>query len=188
MPDLPPDAAVRPTTPGALVRVRYTKWDGSPHWEYDGLWLGTDEHGDWVGFPAGTHYERPGWAFDSTWHTVGLFPAAGWTPAFNHEHPKGTRTYVDLTTVPEWRADAPAPTITMVDLDLDVIEPAARPVYVDDEDEFAEHETRFGYPPELVARVRADADAVLAAVVRREAPFDGPTAERWLARLAALVG
>lgn len=188
MPEPQTQVAARPSTPGDAVRVRYTKWDGSRHWEYDGVWLGADDHGDWIGFPSGTHYERPGLAFDSTWHTVGLFPAAGWTPAFNLDHPKGTRVYVDLTSVPEWRADAPVPTISMVDLDLDVIEPADRPVYVDDEDEFAEHEARFGYPPELVARVRADADAVLDAVVRHEAPFDGPTAERWLGRLVELVG
>ena len=37
-----------------------TKWGRRPHWHYDGLYLGADEHGDWLAFPVGTHYRRPG--------------------------------------------------------------------------------------------------------------------------------
>ncbi|HEY9365329.1 MAG TPA: hypothetical protein VIP55_01730, partial [Agromyces sp.] len=53
--------------PGALVRVRATKWLGQPHWAFDGVWLGADAHGDWVGFPAGTPFARPGHGFTATW-------------------------------------------------------------------------------------------------------------------------
>ena len=31
-----------------------TKWGDRPHWEFDGVLLGSDEHGDWIGIPAGT--------------------------------------------------------------------------------------------------------------------------------------
>ncbi|KRC62193.1 hypothetical protein ASE14_13830 [Agromyces sp. Root81] len=176
-----------PRAPGALVRVRATKWGGRPHWEFDGRWLGADAHGDWVGFPAGTRFARPGHAFTATWDSVSLFPRSGWAAAFNEHHPRGLGVYVDLATVPEWRADASGSTVwtvSYVDLDLDVVEREGAPAFIDDEDEFAEHAVEFGYPPELVARVRADADAVLRAVQRREAPFDGATAAGWLARLA----
>lgn len=184
--------------PGELVRVRATKWLGQAHWEFDGRWLGADEHGDWVGFPAGTRFARPGHGFTATWDSVSLFPRAGWAAGFNAEHPRGLGIYVDLATVPEWRADASVPagpagpvgstassswTVSYVDLDLDVVERAGSPAFIDDEDEFAEHAVEYGYPTELMARVRADAGDVLRAVQRREAPFDGATAARWLGRL-----
>ena len=47
-------------TPGDPIRVELTKWGDRPHWEFDGLYLGSDEHGDWIGFPAGTLMTRPG--------------------------------------------------------------------------------------------------------------------------------
>lgn len=165
------------------MRVRASKWDGSPHWEFDGLWLGADEHGDWLGFPAGTPFARPGHAFTASWRSVSLFPRAGWAAGFNAQHPRGLGVYVDLSTVPEWRADASGCTVSYVDLDLDVVERAGQPAFIDDEDEFTEHSVSLGYPAELVARVRADAEAVLEAVRRREAPFDGATAAGWLGRL-----
>lgn len=178
----------RPTAPGAPVRVRATKWGGRPHWEFDGVWLGADEHGNWVGFPVGTSFARPGDAFTASWRSVSLFPPSGWAAAFNAGHPRGLATYVDLATPPEWRGDATGATVSYVDLDLDVVARDGALAFIDDEDEFAEHAIAFGYPDELVARVRADAEAVLDAVRRRAAPFDGATAEHWLARLAALGG
>lgn len=174
--------------PGDRVRVRSTKWDGSPHWAFDGVWLGADAHGDWVGFPPCTRFERPGHAFVADWPSVTLVPRAGWLPAFNQGHPRGLGVYVDLSTEPEWRADASGTTVSYVDLDLDVVEREGAPAFVDDEDEFAEHAVRFGYPAELVARVRADAEALLEAVRRREPPFDGATAAGWIDRLADLAG
>ena len=44
--------------PGTLVHVRATKWDRLPHWRFDGIWLGADVHGAWLGFPRGTRYDR----------------------------------------------------------------------------------------------------------------------------------
>ncbi|MFF2370558.1 DUF402 domain-containing protein [Agromyces sp. NPDC058110] len=182
----PARPSLRSPLPGTPVRVRAKKWGGRPHWEFDGLWLGADEHGDWVGFPPGTSFARPGNAFDSSWPSISLFPEKGWVAVFHTRHPRGLGTYVDLATQPEWRTDAMGATVSYVDLDLDVVEREGAAAFIDDEDEFAEHSVRFGYPAELVERVRADADAVLAAVLRHEPPFDGATAATWFARLAAL--
>jgi protein associated with RNAse G/E len=110
-------------------------------------------------------------------------------------------SYSDLTTVPQWRR-APARflaprsrarfEVTAVDLDLDVIafeagtaDPRGR-YFIDDEDEFAEHSVRYGYPLSVVATVRADADALLAAVSAGEPPYDEATAKRWFAVLDGL--
>ena len=32
--------------PGTPIVFRWRKWDGSPHWEHDGVYLGSDEWGD----------------------------------------------------------------------------------------------------------------------------------------------
>ena len=70
-----------------------------------------------------------------------------------------------------------------VDLDLDVVRGPTGRVWVDDEDEFADHRVRFGYPEE-VARLR---DGLLRPGARgrrrRPAPYDG-CARAWLAQPA----
>lgn len=170
------------------MRVRATKWDRLPHWQFDGIWLGADAHGEWLGFPRGTRYDRPGHGFTAEFDSVTLFPRSGWAPSFVVGHPRGVVTYVDLATVPEWRSDASGWTVSYVDLDLDVVEREGEAAFLDDEDEFAENSARFAYPAEVVSRVRADATAVLGAVTRHEAPFDEATRARWLARMRELVG
>lgn len=178
--------APRPA-PGTPVRLRYTKFDGSPHWVTGSVYLGEDEHGAWLGQPTGTHSERPGAAYDAVHDTVVLVPEAGWVASFNAWHAKGTRIYVDLTSTPRWTQEADGWSADAVDLDLDVLDSGIRPVpFIDDEDEFADHQVRYGYPAELVAQVRADADALLDQVTDHKAPFDGATADRWFAVLRAL--
>ena len=54
-----------------------TKWGDRPHWEYDAVFLGSDEHGDWLGCPRGTFYSRPGMEFVATFAGVVLVPAGG---------------------------------------------------------------------------------------------------------------
>ena len=159
-----------------------TKWGGRPHWEYDGVWLGADGFGQWVGFPVGTHYRRPGMDFVGTFDGVMLVPAGGAAhlAAFNDSRAKAA-VYVDMTTVPVWDGTV----IRAVDLDLDVVRLQDGTVYLDDEDEFAEHRVAFGYPADVVALVERTAVEVLAAVRRREAPYDG-AADVWLERLVSL--
>lgn len=185
-----------PTEPGTPVRMRFRKWDGTPHWVFDSTYLGSDEHGAWLGYPARTLHARPGLRFRAKAPGVVLIGGFGWIPSFNGR-PHQTAVYVDLATVPQWRYDgaragrAPAWEATSADMDLDVIAVRDAPrkgaqFFIDDEDEFAEHTVRYGYPADVVARVRADADALLTAVRAGEPPYDGATAKRWLAALDAL--
>ncbi|MCD6640764.1 MAG: DUF402 domain-containing protein [Nocardioides sp.] len=172
-----------PFTP---VRCHMSKWGDRPHWRFEGTYLGEDDHGRWIGFPAGTHNARPGFAFDSEVDCVTLVPHDGWFLATFHAPGIWCDLYVDMATPAVWRGDL----LTSTDLDLDVIRMAPTPpvasplapqnakapwgeVFVDDEDEFAEHTTLFGYPPEVVTAARNSADAVLAAARDRTPPFDG---------------
>ena len=152
-----------------------TKWGERPHWVYDGTYLGADEHGDWIGFPEGSRFTRPGAEYVAPYDQVGLVPPdQGWVAAF---HSPGGKVwvYVDITTVPVWDG----PVVRAVDLDLDVVRGVTGRVWVDDEDEFAQR--RDGYPDTVVAEALRTCAEVEAMVRDRVAPFD--SAERWLSQV-----
>lgn len=172
-----------PHHPGAPVRVEMTKWGDAPHWRFTGTYLGADEHGDWVGFPARTHNARPGFEFDSEVDSVTLVPRDGWFLATFHQPGIWCDLYVDISSPPVWDGDV----LRAVDLDLDVIrltDPSGE-VFVDDEDEFVTHQVALGYPAEVVSNARQSCDHVLAAVLAGEAPYDG-SHRRWLELVPSL--
>jgi hypothetical protein len=172
-----------PPLPGDPVRVVMTKWVDRPHWEFDCWFLGSDEHGDWLGIPAGTPMARPGATYVAPTPQVGLVPPPGpdaergWLATF-HAEGGPVRVYVDVTTPPAWDG----PVLRAVDLDLDVVRGNTGRVWVDDEDEFADHRVRYEYPDALVAAATASCDRVHAAVAAGTAPYDG-SAARWLTRV-----
>ena len=168
------------------VHVVYRKYDGSLHWNYEASYLGEDEHGVWVGARTGTAVNR---GLTSTGPVeashVLLFPRdAWWTGCFNAV-PHRTEIYCDITTVPRW-LDAEDPSghreVTMVDLDLDVRLRRTGEVQLLDEDEFATHQVRYGYPPEVIANAQASADWLFGAISQRVEPF-GQAYRSWLAEV-----
>lgn len=165
----------------------FRKWGGRPHWEYDAVRLGEDEHGTWIGATAGTALARPGAAFTAPRHFVTLVPrdqpfvASFYDPGWAEVLDTGVDVYVDITTVPQWEGSV----VSMVDLDLDVVRGRTGRVWVDDEDEFADHRVRFGYPDEVVRLAASSCDHVQAAVTAGLPPYDGSAGPRWLSRLSA---
>ena len=173
---------------GDPVRIEMEKWGGRTHWHIPGSWLGSDEHGDWIGIPAGTLMVRPGAEVVSAHDQVGLVPAStlgsgerGWLATF-HAPGAETGTYVDMTTPPAWDGHV----VRAVDLDLDVIRMQNGWVIVDDEDEFAQHRVELGYPDDVVVLAEASRDLVHAAILDERPPFDG-SHESWLAVLDGLT-
>jgi uncharacterized protein len=163
------------------IRVVYTKYDGSLHWNHPALRLGEDEHGVWAGCPAGSEARR-GHEPPVTQHhpCVMLFPRDAWWTACFNAPPHRTEIYCDVSTVPRWPDEH---TVTMVDLDLDVIRRRhGRKIILDDEDEFDEHRVAYGYPAEVVASARRSAGWLLEAVAGRTQPFHGSYRE-WLKRV-----
>jgi len=175
---------------GDPVRLEMSKWGDRPHWEFDARWLGTDEHGDWIGIPTGTAMSRPGMRVVTTNDQVGLSPAPGitdgddsWVATFHGPGgAHGVSVYVDIATPPTWDGA----TVRMVDLDLDVVRRDDGTHYVDDEDEFAEHHVTLGYPEHVVAAAARSCEHVLAAMTAGQPPYDG-THERWLEALGRLT-
>ncbi|HEX4471134.1 MAG TPA: DUF402 domain-containing protein [Nocardioides sp.] len=173
---------------GDPIRIEMEKWGDRPHWQIPAQWLGSDEHGDWLGIPAGSAMSRPGHAIVSQHDQVGLIPPAGdsdvrrgWMATF-HRDPAPTWVYVDMTTPPVWDGAV----VRAVDLDLDVIRMREGWVVIDDEDEFLEHQVTLGYPPEVVALAEASRDRVHAAILDEDPPYDG-SHEPWLAVLQRLT-
>lgn len=92
---------------------------------------------------------------------------AWWTVEFYSAHPLW-ELYVNIGMPCEWRAGA----VRQVDLDLDVVRAIDGRVQVLDEDEFADHQVRFAYPPELIEGARRATDEVVALLEHRVEPFD----------------
>jgi protein associated with RNAse G/E len=114
---------------------------------------------------------------------VGLVPPPGpdadrgWLATF-HAAGGAVRVYVDMTTPPVWDGAV----LRAVDLDLDVVQGTSGRVWVDDEDEFAEHRAAFGYPADVSRLAMDSCDRVRAAVEAGRAPYDGAAAA-WFTRL-----
>ena len=157
------------------------KWPDSPHWEFEGVWLGADAHGQWVGIPRGTWLSRPGAGFHATADHVSLFPHdAWWSAVFYDDDPeRPVDIYVDIATPSTWDGD----TVRCIDLDLDVIRGTTGRVWIDDEDEFAEHQVELAYPPEVIDAALASCEEVRRLVEADEPPFARSVGAAWIARL-----
>jgi uncharacterized protein len=166
--------------PGQLVVARNRKWNGKAHWVVPGRYLGEDRHGWWIFQGTNEFCSRPGAAFYTRSDAVLLVPRSGdWVATFYDDaHPNGVRVYVDLAVAHEWTDIRPAVTeFHVIDMDLDVIRMAGRDVFIDDQDEFAEHRVAMNYPDRLVDDIQAAADELYQAVKAQHAPFDGTDVE-----------
>ncbi|MGO4385559.1 DUF402 domain-containing protein [Specibacter sp. RAF43] len=162
--------------PGDLVVARNRKYDGTAHWVVPGRYLGSDEHGHWIFQGTGEFISRPGAALYTASDAVLLVPHLGdWVATFyGDRHPDGVELYVDLAVAPSWSRIRPGVVeFHLIDMDLDVIRSTGHGVYVDDEDEFAEHRRLMNYPHGLCTRMEAACAALVDAVSARRAPFDG---------------
>jgi len=173
-------------TGGTTVRVEYRKYDGTLHWHLRMHRLGADEYGIWLGLPADSSMRKgdePPVPIPQP-HVI-LFPQDTWYTAVFNGEPAEVEIYCDLTTPPAW----PAPDlVTMVDLDLDVLRRRGESqALLVDEDEFAEHQVRYGYPRDVVDAAQAAARDLLQAVTARTGVF-ADVHQVWLEKAAALGG
>ncbi|MEX0426704.1 DUF402 domain-containing protein [Nocardioides sp. DS6] len=176
---------------GRPITVAMTKWGGRPHWHWAGTYLGADDEGDWLGYPAGTRYAKPGKAFDADWVSVGLVPRhdAAHLTVFNrptatgdNPGPINAEIYVDMATPAVWEDTV----LRSIDLDLDVVKRWDGAVEIIDQDEFEEHQLAYGYPPEIITMAEESAERVYDAMSSGLAPYAG-SAERWFAILDSLA-
>lgn len=154
--------------PSEMVRVVYTKYDGSAHRDYPARRLTEDELGIWVGVVKGTvsvYHGRP--SVEQIPFALLIPHSAWWTGMFNPP-PRTSEVYCDITTPARWDGD----TVHIIDLDLDVVRRRETGlVELRDEDEFAAHRERFGYPPYVVEEAQAAARKLLVALGDGSEPF-----------------
>lgn len=162
--------------PGDVVALRFTKWGDLPHWQLDARVLGEDEHGWWLGAPAGMPMSRPGVSTQTTAAIAVLLPRnAAHIASFYAVGEPAFDIYVDMATMPVWDGH----TVSAVDLDLDVLRLRDGTVVVDDEDEFLEHQVTLGYPATVVALAQASCDAVVTSMSADEEPWRS-VGHRWV--------
>ena len=163
------------------VHIDYRKWPDRKHWQYAVERLGEDEHGQWFWAPAGNRLQRgdepPKPA--KQLYVLLVTPDGWWSPLWNDAD--DIEVYVDIATPAQWNGE----TVTMIDLDLDVVRFRDGRVLIDDEDEFLEHQVAYGYPPDLIEKARAVTNEIEAMVTARVEPF-GAVGEAWLARALAI--
>ena len=167
------------------VTVQYFKYraDGEHalHWRHDMIHLGEDQHGVWLGGRPFATLQRGHEPERSYPHAfVQLVSADHWWTLLHNDATHGTvHHYVDIITRPIWETPN---RVTMIDLDLDVIQRPDRSVYVDDEDEFKDHQVEHEYPPQIIDKARVTTAEVVLAIEAGQEPF-ASVAEAWLSNL-----
>ncbi|GAB3797172.1 DUF402 domain-containing protein [Micromonospora zhanjiangensis] len=159
------------------VRVVFRKYDGAQHRDYPAKRLAEDDLGVWLGVSTGTPSVYHGRPSVEQIPFVLLVPHAAWWTGMFNPPPRTSEVYCDITSPAVWEGD----TVHLVDLDLDVVRRRATGlVELRDEDEFAEHRTRFGYPDDLVANAEAASRWLLGALGDGTEPF-ATAYRKWLA-------
>lgn len=168
-------------SPSTRYHIDARKYPDHLHWQYEMLYLGEDHTGLWLHLPSGTLARRghaPEQAIAPGF--VALIPANDpWIVEFTPHHTTHL-IYVNIGTVPV----VSGVTVHQIDLDLDVVLTHEGEIVVLDEDEFVEHQERYGYPEEIIELAQTATREALIRLERRLSPFDG-VADRWLARVDA---
>jgi protein associated with RNAse G/E len=156
---------------GRTVRVCSTKYDGSPHWEYDSSFV--LEQGPLLVTMNFAGQELQTWQgpWTTPYDTRNHFWADRWYNVMRRELPRGgglDSWYCNVTTPAVYDGE----TVRYADLDLDVIVPLAGEPEVLDEDEFLENSRRMGYPADVIEQARRAVDELLTLARERRFPFD----------------
>lgn len=175
------------------VWIERHKWPDRPHYRWPMVPVGEDEHGLWLRMhPDGPILKGDGIPSSARRDGLRLVswtePWCAWFPTrsgSSHPPDQTWRLYVDIIDSAVVCRDG---TITMVDLDLDVVQYLDGRVELLDEDEFVEHQVRYGYPAEIVELAQSAGRSVLDAVQRGEPPFDGAAAATWATRAGIDLG
>ncbi len=158
-------------TEGRRILIASTKYDGSLHYEYgatlvateDGLVRCTVSAGEpWVGY-------RGEGEIQGTF--TALFFLDRWFNVFHNHAPAGRRgilSYANVATPASFDGEV----VRWTDLDIDIVVSEQLGIQVDDEDEFEEHQHRFGYPADLVERVLATQAELLSLAEAAGYPLD----------------
>ncbi|QGG96467.1 DUF402 domain-containing protein [Actinomarinicola tropica] len=169
------DAAAR------RIWIERRRWPDRPQSRARGYLLGHDEHGTWLGLPAGHEVLRgDAVLYRGPNPVVMCIPDDGWWVA--NWYDGAVELFVDVTTPARWFDD----TVVLVDLDYGVMvqQGAARLV---DAERFEEQRLLYEYPSTIEAGARAAASDVLALADAGTPPFALEVASGWFAMLRVVT-
>jgi protein associated with RNAse G/E len=158
---------------GRRIAVCSTKYDGSPHWEFDSWSI--HEEGELLitqNF-AGQQLKNPRGLWTTPYHVRNHFWLdERWYNVMRFEDPKTAEFswYCNVTTPAMFDGE----TVRYVDLDLDIHVWPSGEIKILDEDEFLENSARMAYPPDVVDAARRALDTLLDLAQRRAFPFELP--------------
>lgn len=164
----PPNTAV--AAPGDRILLRATKYDGTAHWIQPFSVLADDGTLITAQYRARTPIYTSRGEFRSPYDSRVYFWRDRWYNVFRLSKPGCALAlwYCNVTTPPTFDGCQ----IGYVDLDLDV---SVRPngcIDLLDEDEFEEHQRKYGYPEDVVRNAEAAAIELAGLARRRQFPFD----------------
>ncbi len=176
---------------GRAIHVVSTKYDGSPHWEFDSFYVLEDgplliatnfagqvlhnKAGDWpTPFDVRNHF------WQDRWYNImrcdrparGDVGAGGGGLAPGSANDAGLEYYYCNVTTP---TTYDGENISYVDLDLDVRVHADGRIELLDEDEFIENSERMGYSQEVIKQAQRAADELVELATKRAFPFEVPS-------------
>ncbi|MFV2021448.1 DUF402 domain-containing protein [Micromonospora sp. LOL_023] len=164
-----------------VVQVVYRKYDGSAHRDYPARRLTEDDLGVWLGVDRGTRSIYHGRPSVEQIPFVLLVPRQQWWTCMFNPPPRTSEVYCDIASPARWEDES---TVHIIDLDLDVVRRRETGlVELLDEDEFAEHRVRYGYPQDVVESSWAAARWLLDALGDGTEPFAGAY-RKWLASVS----
>lgn len=155
---------------GSRILLRATKYDGSAHWiqpfrviSDDGTLLVTQ-------YRARTPIYTSRGEFRSPYDSRVYFWRDRWYNVFRLSRPGCPLAlwYCNITTPPVFDGCQ----LGYVDLDLDVAVKPGGIIELLDEDEFSEHQLKYGYPGEVIANAERAAEQVMELARRHGFPFD----------------
>lgn len=152
--------------------LQSTKYDSSMHYRYPMRQVQATAEMLMLYTAPGTIVDSYRGQMVATRHSLSLY----WTDRYYnvsvnwHSDWRPYSHYVNIATPATWGEND----LHFIDLDLDVIWFAeSDEVILDDEDEFEEHQVRFGYPQDLIELSRRSSVEVLDLIAKRIYPFDG---------------
>ena len=143
---------------GRAIHVCSTKYDSSPHWEFDS-WFVLEEGPLLITTNfAGQELQTSDGPWVTPYHTRNHFWSDRWYNVMRLDLPQGGELegwYCNVTTPAQFDGE----NVRYVDLD---------------EEEFVENSARMSYPPEVVEQARRAVDELLALARSGEFPFERP--------------
>lgn len=158
------------TTPVSRVLLRATKYDGAAHWIQSFRVISDDGNLLVAHYNARAPIFTSRGEFRSPYDSRVYFWRDRWFNVFRLSKPGCSLAlwYCNITTPPVIEGGE----ITYIDLDLDVVVRPNGCIDLQDQDDFANHQKKYCYPAEVIAKAEDAAAEVTALAQRHKFPFD----------------